>query len=105
LCLCTAGYSGVYCNIAPTFTTTAAPVTLVPVTTTIAPAASCATNPCLNGGLCVAQTGTGYRCICGAAFTGINCETGYSCTNFNCPIGQRCVIGSNFLPQCIAIAF
>lgn len=113
LCLCTAGYSGVYCNIAPTYYTTASPVTLAPVTVTVAPINSCATNPCLNGGLCVASPtsstslvpNTGYRCICAAAFTGTNCETGYSCTNYNCPVGQRCSIGSNFLPQCIPIAF
>lgn len=114
LCLCQNGYTGVYCNIAPTYYTTAAPVT-VPVTpvtsspapvtttatTTAAPATFCSSNPCKNGGLCVITTGTAGRCICAVAFTGVTCETGYTCTGFNCPTGQTCQIGSNFLPQCV----
>jgi len=124
LCACPPGYSGVYCNIAPSFITpvtvapvtltpttsgpititTAAPVTattvtVAPVTTTAAPATFCSANPCMNGGLCVPTSGTGGRCICNAAFTGVNCETGYSCANFNCPTGQACQIVNN-LPAC-----
>lgn len=113
LCSCPPGFSGVYCNIGNSVVTsvtslpgtvtptTVGPVTVTAATTTAAPTVVtfCATNPCLNGGLCVPTTGTGGRCICNVAFTGFLCETGYSCSNLLCPTGQTCSLVNN-IPQC-----
>ena len=39
------------------------------------PGSACQSDPCLNGGLCIA-IGNIYDCFCPSGFTGANCETG-----------------------------
>ncbi len=34
----------------------------------------CQVNPCLNGGKCISQKGTDYRCMCPDTFFGLNCQ-------------------------------
>ena len=36
----------------------------------------CASNPCLNGGLCKQLLPPGYTCVCPEEYYGENCENG-----------------------------
>ncbi|ELT98502.1 hypothetical protein CAPTEDRAFT_178659, partial [Capitella teleta] len=52
----------------------------------------CESNPCKNGGLCVAQGSTSFTCDCSAGFEGSTCESEISPCNPNpCLNGGSCV--------------
>ena len=34
----------------------------------------CVRRPCLNGGSCVRDGASGYRCTCATGFTGLDCQ-------------------------------
>jgi hypothetical protein len=82
LCQCPAGFSGSFCEIAPTTTalpttTTATGTTTTTTTTTTAPPIqSCpaGTAICQNGGTCFILNGMSILCQCTAAFQGNFCE-------------------------------
>ncbi|KAM7380679.1 hypothetical protein PAMP_003957 [Pampus punctatissimus] len=72
--------------------------TTEPVVTTSATKATppprnpCASNPCMNGGMCVSYNGHQFTCQCQQAWTGLTCNQEVDeCEKQPCPIGVTCV--------------
>ncbi|KAF0037188.1 hypothetical protein F2P81_010062 [Scophthalmus maximus] len=68
----------------------------------LAPAESCSSNPCTNGGSCISLPNGGYFCKCAASFVGTHCEIGMSpCASNPCLYGGTCVPrAGDFYCQC-----
>ncbi|KAK2918784.1 protocadherin Fat 1a isoform X2 [Channa argus] len=68
----------------------------------LAPAESCSSNPCTNGGSCTSLPNGGYFCKCPASFMGTHCEIGISpCASNPCLYGGTCVPrADDFYCQC-----
>uniref|UniRef100_A0A674MUG8 FAT atypical cadherin 1a n=1 Tax=Takifugu rubripes TaxID=31033 RepID=A0A674MUG8_TAKRU len=68
----------------------------------LAPAESCSSNPCSNGGSCTSLPNGGYFCKCPASFMGTHCEVGISpCASNPCLYGGTCVPrAEDFYCQC-----
>ncbi|XP_033985117.1 protocadherin Fat 1a isoform X1 [Trematomus bernacchii] len=68
----------------------------------LAPAESCSSNPCSNGGVCASLPNGGYFCKCPASFMGTHCEIGLSpCASNPCLYGGTCVPrAGDFFCQC-----
>uniref|UniRef100_A0A672YLW5 Protocadherin Fat 1-like n=1 Tax=Sphaeramia orbicularis TaxID=375764 RepID=A0A672YLW5_9TELE len=68
----------------------------------LAPAESCSSNPCTNGGVCTSLPNGGYFCKCPASFMGTHCEIGISpCASNPCLYGGTCVPrADDFYCQC-----
>uniref|UniRef100_A0A8C9XKL9 FAT atypical cadherin 1a n=1 Tax=Sander lucioperca TaxID=283035 RepID=A0A8C9XKL9_SANLU len=68
----------------------------------LAPAESCSSNPCANGGSCNSLPNGGYFCKCPASFMGTHCEIGISpCASNPCLYGGTCVPrADDFYCQC-----
>ncbi|MED6276980.1 long-chain fatty acid transporter fat1, partial [Characodon lateralis] len=68
----------------------------------LAPAESCSSNPCTNGGNCVSLPNGGYFCKCPASFMGTHCEIAISpCASNPCLYGGTCVPrADDFYCQC-----
>ncbi|XP_058496668.1 protocadherin Fat 1a isoform X5 [Solea solea] len=68
----------------------------------LAPAESCSSNPCTNGGSCTSLPNGGYFCKCPASFMGTHCEVGISpCASNPCLYGGTCVPrADDFYCQC-----
>ncbi|XP_072318668.1 protocadherin Fat 1a [Eucyclogobius newberryi] len=68
----------------------------------LAPAESCFSNPCTNGGTCASLPNGGYFCKCPASFMGAHCEIGISpCASNPCLYGGTCVPrAGDFYCQC-----
>lgn len=64
----------------------------------IIPLASCSSEPCQNGGICLV-TGNKPYCSCLPGFTGKNCEFASSCATMTCKNGGTCV-QKDTLVQC-----
>ncbi|XP_068176860.1 protocadherin Fat 1a isoform X1 [Antennarius striatus] len=67
-----------------------------------APAESCSSNPCTNGGSCTPLPNGGYFCKCPSSFMGTHCEIGISpCASNPCLYGGTCVPrADDFYCQC-----
>ncbi|XP_028998199.1 protocadherin Fat 1a isoform X2 [Betta splendens] len=67
-----------------------------------APAESCSSNPCTNGGSCTSLPNGGYFCKCPASFMGTHCEISISpCASNPCLYGGTCVPrADDFFCQC-----
>ncbi|KAJ0005870.1 hypothetical protein NQD34_015764 [Periophthalmus magnuspinnatus] len=51
-----------------------------------------ASNPCMNGGMCVSYVGQPFTCQCQQSWTGPTCNTDVDeCERDPCPAGSRCV--------------
>ncbi|XP_038068270.1 uncharacterized protein LOC119737763 isoform X5 [Patiria miniata] len=51
----------------------------------------CLSQPCLNGGACIAETLTSYRCLCTECFSGDRCEQSVNaCDGNTCQNGAVC---------------
>ncbi|XP_038069618.1 uncharacterized protein LOC119738747 isoform X6 [Patiria miniata] len=60
-------------------------------TVTVMEANPCLSQPCMNGGVCVAESVTAYRCICTLCFSGTHCENAVDiCQSNNCQNGGAC---------------
>ncbi|XP_071839408.1 uncharacterized protein [Apostichopus japonicus] len=55
------------------------------ITVNEAPVGPCDASPCINGGICVPDTNTGFRCFCTGGFTGPLCESGIPPIITGCP--------------------
>uniref|UniRef100_A0A672IB29 FAT atypical cadherin 1a n=1 Tax=Salarias fasciatus TaxID=181472 RepID=A0A672IB29_SALFA len=68
----------------------------------LAPAESCSSNPCTNGGSCTSLPNGGYFCKCPASFMGTHCEIAISpCASNPCLYGGTCVPrADDFYCQC-----
>ncbi|KAM8879066.1 protocadherin Fat 1a isoform 5-T7 [Spinachia spinachia] len=68
----------------------------------LAPAETCSSNPCANGGSCTSLPNGGYFCKCPASFVGTHCEIGMSpCASNPCLYGGTCVPrADDFYCQC-----
>ncbi|KAM9769203.1 protocadherin Fat 1a isoform 1-T2 [Menidia menidia] len=68
----------------------------------LAPAESCSSNPCTNGGSCTSLPSGGYFCKCPASFMGTHCEIAISpCASNPCLYGGSCVPrADDFYCQC-----
>ncbi|KAM9314190.1 protocadherin Fat 1a isoform 2-T2 [Pholidichthys leucotaenia] len=68
----------------------------------LAPAESCSSNPCTNGGSCSSLQNGGYFCKCPASFMGTHCEIAISpCASNPCLYGGTCVPrADDFYCQC-----
>ncbi|XP_069023029.1 protocadherin Fat 1a isoform X2 [Embiotoca jacksoni] len=68
----------------------------------LAPAESCSSNPCTNGGSCTSLPNGGYFCKCLASFMGAHCEIAISpCASNPCLYGGTCVPrADDFYCQC-----
>lgn len=68
----------------------------------LAPAETCSSNPCTNGGACTSLPNGGYFCKCPASFMGTHCEIGISpCASNPCLYGGTCVPrADDFYCQC-----
>ncbi|XP_061575005.1 protocadherin Fat 1a isoform X2 [Cololabis saira] len=68
----------------------------------LAPAESCSSNPCTNGGSCTSLPNGGYFCKCPASFMGTHCEIPISpCASNPCLYGGTCVPrADDFYCQC-----
>nr|XP_040041664.1 protocadherin Fat 1a isoform X1 [Gasterosteus aculeatus aculeatus]XP_040041665.1 protocadherin Fat 1a isoform X1 [Gasterosteus aculeatus aculeatus] len=68
----------------------------------LAPAETCSSNPCTNGGSCTSLPNGGYFCKCPASFMGTHCEIGISpCASNPCLYGGTCVPRTDdFYCQC-----
>ncbi len=70
----------------------------------------CASNPCINGGTCVASPGiiTTFQCACASGFEGQTCEkdTEKICTANRCLNGGTCSVNSTTnTTQCACTPF
>ncbi|XP_071785173.1 uncharacterized protein [Asterias amurensis] len=60
-------------------------------TVTIEEVDACLSQPCLNGGICIPDTLTSYRCVCTDCFTGDRCSVPVNaCDNNVCQNGAAC---------------
>ncbi|XP_022082334.1 uncharacterized protein LOC110974776 isoform X2 [Acanthaster planci] len=60
-------------------------------TVTINEANPCLSQPCLNGGACISESLTAYRCLCTECFTGNRCELPRdACDGNTCQNGAAC---------------
>ncbi|XP_028271337.1 protocadherin Fat 1a isoform X3 [Parambassis ranga] len=68
----------------------------------LAPAESCSSNPCTNGGSCTSLPNGGYFCKCSPSFMGTHCEIAISpCASNPCLYGGTCVPrAGDFYCQC-----
>ena len=84
-CQCPCGYTGKYCNIQ---------------LNACYPDLNNATNPCLNGGVCI-NNHCNYSCQCTPGFTGSSCQISKNtCNPNNCANGATCVSSTNDY-QCV----
>ncbi len=64
---------------------------------------ACASNPCLNGGVCTSQNDEDqtYTCSCPAGCSGQNCQSCSGCSTMTCQNGGYCLTGSSGSPYCV----
>ncbi|GMS94084.1 hypothetical protein PENTCL1PPCAC_16259, partial [Pristionchus entomophagus] len=53
---------------------------------------ACYSSPCMNGGQCLAEGKTGYRCDCPEDTSGSNCEKKIVCDSNSCGKNAKCFI-------------